>query len=90
MKHNLKLRKSIMRFCPQTKHWDIMGKNGNVFKSIFYGEITEEKFLEIFGVPPILDELERVNCENAGEIGHFDCGICLECNFPNFSCQCRE
>lgn len=90
MKHNLNLRKSIMRFSPQNKNWDVMGKNGNIFKSVFHGEITEQKFLEIFGVSPIEDDLQRVNCEHAGEIGHSHCGICLECKFPNFCCQCRE
>jgi len=38
------------------------------------------------GYPPVDDDLERVNCNKAGEPGHFYCGWCLQCNLPRFKC----
>lgn len=32
------------------------------------------------------DDLDRCNCEKAGQPGHEDCGIC-EHNMPLFECQ---
>jgi hypothetical protein len=49
---------------------------------------NEAEFIHYVGHEPIEDDLERCNCEKAGEIGHFDCGIC-EHNKPVFECsQC--
>lgn len=36
--------------------------------------ITREKFIEATGREPEQDDLERVNCKQAGEIGHLCCG----------------
>lgn len=48
--------------------------------------ITSEKFEERVGSPPIQDDLERVNCEDAGKVGHHQCGWCKECDKPRFIC----
>lgn len=36
--------------------------------------ITKEYFTETLGRHPIEDDLERVNCPYAGELGHEHCG----------------
>lgn len=36
--------------------------------------ITAEKFEKCTGHKPVDDDLERVNCPHAGEIGHSQCG----------------
>jgi hypothetical protein len=41
------------------------------------------------GYPPENDDLERVNCKRAGELGHFDCGLCRQCDMPRFMCACN-
>jgi len=46
--------------------------------------ITAEKFKEATGHDPILDDLERCNCPDAGEIGHSMCGWNHEQNCPQF------
>lgn len=38
------------------------------------------------GYPPIVDDLERVNCPNVGTIGHQQCGWCLACGMGRFMC----
>jgi len=52
--------------------------------------MTEETFEKMTGYKPIQDDLERVNCNHAGEIGHKNCGWCLKCNTPAFSCTCTR
>jgi hypothetical protein len=47
--------------------------------------MKEDQFRALFGITPIQDDLERVNCGKAGEIGHSHCGIC-ECGQPRFIC----
>ena len=51
--------------------------------------ITKEQFEEATGRPPEFDDLQRSNCEHAGEIGHFSCGWCLLHEKPEFICGCR-
>lgn len=48
--------------------------------------ITEKQFKEAVGREPVDDDLERANCEKAGELGHMFCGWCAECNKPIFEC----
>ena len=48
--------------------------------------ITAEQFEEAVGYPPEHDDLERVNCDKAGEVGHTMCGWCEECGKPRFMC----
>lgn len=56
--------------------------------SIVIKMITKEKFIECVGREPELDDLERVNCEQAGEVGHWSCGWCPEHNLPRFEPDC--
>ncbi len=35
---------------------------------------------------PEHDDLERVNCKDAGEVFHFSCGWCSVCDLPRFQC----
>lgn len=51
-------------------------------------EITPEKFKELTGQAPERDDLQRVNCDLAGESGHWQCGLCEEHDKPRFLCGC--
>jgi hypothetical protein len=54
-------------------------------------EITKDYFIEATGYEPENDDLDRVNCEDAGKIGHECCGWNTCCDRPKFSgCICRE
>ena len=46
--------------------------------------IDAEYFEECVGYPPVHDDLERCNCEHAGELGHSDCGWDEEEDLPRF------
>jgi hypothetical protein len=46
------------------------------------------EFEEFLGSPPENDDLERVNCKEAGTIGHSQCGWCLYHSRPRFECGC--
>jgi len=46
---------------------------------------TKEYFLERTGRLPENDDLDRVNCKDAGKLGHNDCGVCMH-NYPMFMC----
>lgn len=48
--------------------------------------ITREHFLAATGREPELDDLERCNCQQVGEFGHYACGWCDDCNLPRFAC----
>ena len=48
--------------------------------------ITKEKFAKATGRSPVNDDMERVNCEQAGKFGHSACGWCDDCNLPVFQC----
>lgn len=50
--------------------------------------MSEEEFEAKFGRPPIDDELERINCDKVGTIGHQLCGWCDEHNTPRYECSC--
>jgi hypothetical protein len=50
--------------------------------------MTEEEFERVMGRPPVNDDLHRVNCKEAGAVGHFFCGWCLEHQKPKFECGC--
>jgi hypothetical protein len=43
---------------------------------------------ELFGRPPVQDDLHRVNCDQAGTPGHWMCGACLQHRRPRFECGC--
>ncbi len=46
--------------------------------------ITAESFTKHVGFPPENDDLERCNCEKAGELGHFSCGWDHSKNLPRY------
>lgn len=46
--------------------------------------ITEEMFKAAMNSDPIQDDLERCNCERAGELGHLCCGWNYKLNVPMF------
>ena len=48
--------------------------------------ITEIDFRRLVGRNPANDDLERVNCSQAGEIGHLSCGMCRH-DKPYFNCM---
>lgn len=49
--------------------------------------MTSKEFKKITGFTPELDDMERVNCPDAGTPGHQQCGIC-EHGYPKFlSCK---
>ena len=50
--------------------------------------ITEKEFKEMVGFAPENDDLDRANCDKAGEIGHMFCGICDKHKKPRFICGC--
>lgn len=47
--------------------------------------ITKEQFTAATGREPQHDDLERCNCEHAGEIGHWFCGWDDKTNLPRFA-----
>jgi hypothetical protein len=48
--------------------------------------ITREQFRIAVGCYPGQEALERCNCELAGQIGHWFCGWCDDCDRPRFVC----
>jgi len=50
--------------------------------------MNAKEFKRILGREPEQDDLDRVNCQLAGQTGHSDCGWCKTCNHPNFECLC--
>lgn len=49
-------------------------------------KITKKFFELTTGRSPEHDDLERVNCDKVGEIGHYSCGWCTQCHRPVFEC----
>lgn len=45
------------------------------------------QFIYRTGYAPVQDDLERVNCSEAGKIGHQQCGWCEKCDAPRFQCS---
>lgn len=39
---------------------------------------------------PTDDDLERVNCKDAGNLGHMFCGWCEKHDKPRFECLCDD
>jgi hypothetical protein len=54
-------------------------------KSIF-GLVDDSEFERMTGLAPEADDLDRVNCPQAGNEGHMFCGICVPCGKPRFVC----
>lgn len=49
---------------------------------------TAKQFKEMTGHKPSQDDLERLNCDQEGDLGHFHCGYCEEHSKPRFVCGC--
>lgn len=45
-----------------------------------------KEFEKVVGRTPKDDDLERANCDQAGQPGHWSCGICKH-GCPVFECQ---
>ena len=56
---------------------------------VHIGRLPAAAFAKIVGRPPECDDLERVNCSDAGGVGHFMCGWCDACGRPRFECGHR-
>lgn len=50
--------------------------------------MSEEEFEVAFGYKPANDDLHRVNCDQAGKVGHWQCGFCPVHNRARFMCGC--
>lgn len=52
-------------------------------------EVNSQEFENKTGYAPERDDLERVNCKDAGAVGHSQCGWCTSHDLPRFQCGCR-
>lgn len=50
--------------------------------------LSRGEYAELFGHEPREDELQRVVCPKAGQLGHWACGVCLQHASPRFMCGC--
>jgi hypothetical protein len=57
-------------------------------RRIQLGPMGAARFRELVGTDPEHDDLERVNCTEAGTTGHRMCGWCPEHAGPRFRCGC--
>lgn len=51
-------------------------------------DMTAEEFRRIVGRDPEMDDLDRVNCDLVGTVGHQQCGFCQLHHKPRFICGC--
>jgi hypothetical protein len=51
--------------------------------------ISEDQYIAMTGRMPTGDNLERANCDQAGQIDHVYCGICPVHEKPRFICMCK-
>lgn len=56
------------------------------FGVVRVGTLTADEFTLFVGRPPWRDDMHRVNCEDAGMVGHAMCGWCTECERSRFDC----
>ena len=52
-------------------------------------KMGEHEFLIRTVHMPRNGDLDRINCDNTGEPGHWNCGWCKEHNLPRYNCMCR-
>lgn len=50
--------------------------------------MNADQFRLFFKRAPQQDDLDRVNCDRVGELGHSCCGVCEKHNKPRFQCGC--
>lgn len=48
--------------------------------------MNHQEYTQKYGLQPINDDLDRVNCNEVGEVGHSQCGECPEHHKPRFMC----
>ncbi len=48
--------------------------------------MNEQEFQKVTNRLPEKDDLDRANCNEAGKLGHQQCGICPTCGKPRFMC----
>lgn len=48
--------------------------------------MTPDQFRLVVGRDPQQDDMERANCDKAGQLGHSNCGVC-EHQLPVFLCH---
>jgi hypothetical protein len=53
-------------------------------------EITREYFIARVEREPVNDDLERCNCTQAGQLGHWGCGWNVERDLPQFMCGVKK
>ncbi len=53
-----------------------------------YVGIQAEEFERMTGHAPTNDDLDRVNCQEVGTVGHSQCGVCDSHGKPRFECGC--
>jgi hypothetical protein len=46
--------------------------------------MNAEQFEKLTRHAPENDDLERVNCDTPGVLGHDSCGVCERCGWPRF------
>jgi len=51
---------------------------------------TNIDFKKMTGREPETDDLDRLNCEEAGNPGHRQCGYCRVHDKPRFECGCLD
>lgn len=56
--------------------------------TVYFGPIDGQAYHQLVGERPSRDDLDRVNCQDAGSTGHQMCGWCLEHECPRFRCGC--
>ena len=57
-------------------------------RKVHVGPMDEAAFTEFVGRAPRHDDLDRVNCSDAGRAGHLLCGWCQAHEKPRFECAC--
>jgi len=50
--------------------------------------IGRDEFVKRFGFEPVEYDLEKVNCDKVGILGHLTCGVCDQHKLPRSQCGC--
>ena len=75
-----------VRFTPEERR---LYEDGQLFLNKMPPAMDAQEFVATTGRWPTDDDLERVNCRKAGQVGHLSCGWCFKCDGPCFHCPCR-
>lgn len=67
-----------------------MSMDTDLMPPIQFFYFTEEQYTYRYGRLPEHDDLDRINCQQVGTVGHGQCGWCDSCNGPRMYCHnCR-